>query len=503
MTATVVPVPAGLRLVPDPGLIRLDGGRVLLGGTPLRLMRLSPLGARRVDAWRAGEPVGERRGERTLARRLLDAGLVHPRPTDGPDPTQVTIVVPVRGRAAALRRCLAAVRATAPHSPVIVVDDASPDRLAAVRVATTAGVRCVRRDRRGGPGAARNTGLAAATTPYVAFVDSDCVPVHDWLGELLPHLTDPAVAAVAPRIVAYLPERPDSAAGAPVRGWLTRYEGARSALDMGPGAAVVRPRSRVPYVPSAAVLVRRAAVHDAARRAGIAGAFDEDMPVGEDVDLVWRLAAAGWRVRYEPAATVAHDHRVTPRAWFARRIDYGTSAAPLAARHPGVLPAVSMSGWSAVAWALVATGRPAAGVALTAAVTVRLADRLIPLTERPVPLAARLAGLGTLSAGRLLGSATTRTWWPLAVPAAVAFRRLRLPVAAALLAPAVVDWFTERHAADGCDLDPVRYVTARLLDDVAYSVGVWRGCLRERTVRPLLPHLWWRSAPGDIGGPAT
>ena len=53
--------------------------------------------------------------------------------------------------------------------------------------------------------------------------------------------------------------------------------------------------TRVAYVPTAALLVRRAALGDG---------FDESLRNGEDVDLVWRLIEAGWRVRYEPAVQV-------------------------------------------------------------------------------------------------------------------------------------------------------------------------------------------------------
>ena len=72
----------------------------------------------------------------------------------------------------------------------------------------------------------------------------------------------------------------------------------------------------------------------------------------------------------------------------------------------------------------------------------------------------------------------------MALPAAVAVRRLRLPLAALALAPPLLDWLDRRPP-----LDPARYVAARLLDDVAYSVGVWQGCAEYRTFRPLLPQL--------------
>jgi hypothetical protein len=70
------------------------------------------------------------------------------------------------------------------------------------------------------------------------------------------------------------------------------------------------------------------------------------------------------------------------------------------------------------------------------------------------------------------------------VPAAIAVRRLRLPLAVLVLAPPLLDWLDRRPP-----LDPARYVAARLLDDTGYSVGVWQGCAERRTVRPLLPVL--------------
>ena len=35
--------------------------------------------------------------------------------------------------------------------------------------------------------------------------------------------------------------------------------------------------------------------------------FDPELRLGEDVDLVWRLDAAGWRCRYEPSVSVFHS----------------------------------------------------------------------------------------------------------------------------------------------------------------------------------------------------
>jgi mycofactocin glycosyltransferase len=509
--------PAGIRLSPDPATRLLARRAVLVGGSPVRVLRLTPAGARQVTGWLDGAPVPGSEGARALARRLLDAGIAHPDLHAGlpgvPAAADVTVIIPVRDRHAELARCLAGLR-DLPN--VIVVDDASADPAAIKAIAARHGANAIRRPVNGGPGAARNTGLRAAKTELVAFLDSDCVPRPGWLERLLPHFADPAVGAVAPRIVPY----------GDGTGWLARYEGASSSLDMGARPSPVRPGARVSYVPGAALVVRTAAAGDG---------FTDGMYVGEDVDFVWRLAAAGWRVRYEPAALMGHDHRVTFRAWFTRRADYGTSAAVLEQLHPGAVRPLYASWWTAGAWAAAVAGRPVTAAALTGAATALLARRLSRVTgERwPVPaaaadkvpaaaagngpaaaagndspapadnrsaappegaawrLAARLAGGGTLAAGRPLGSALSRTWWPVAIPAALAIRKLRMPVAALILTPPLLDWADRKPP-----LDPVRYVAARLLDDVAYSLGVWQGCFARRTLRPLLPVIGGRRQPG-------
>src|SRR5271170_1759762 len=391
--------PAGLGLRPDPGSRLLADGTVLVGGSPVRVLRLTRSGARQVADWWRGAPVSDNPKARTLARRLLDTGIANPDRSAlaaagrEPHPAEVTVVVPVRDRLAELARCLAGL---VQMSRMIVVDDGSGDPAAVTRVAADAGARVLHRAVNGGPAAARNTGLAAADTPLVAFLDSDCVPGPGWLDALLPHFADPAVGAVAPRIA------PDE----PGRTWLARYEGASSTLDMGARASIVRPGSRVPYVPGAALVVRRAA-------AGTG--FAETMRVGEDVDFVWRLVESGWRVRYEPGAVMGHQHRVRLREWFARRKDYGTSAAILEQRHPGTVRPLYVSAWTALAWLAAAAGHPAAGAACVGASVALLARRLAPATrEQATPgqvtagqVTAGQAIAGQATAGQATGGQVT------------------------------------------------------------------------------------------------
>ncbi len=453
-------LPDGFRVVLDPRTRRRDGGAALLGGSPLRLLRLAPRARALLtgDALVVTDPTTA-----ALAARLLDTGLAHPDLAPG-RPDQVTVVVPVKDRTAELDRLLRALRADLPDVPLLVVDDGSADPAATARVGAAHGARVIRHATARGPSAARNAGLAAATTTAVAFVDSDCVPVPGWLGVLAAHLADPRLAVVAPRIVALPADR---------SGWVGAYEDAVSALDMGPRPAPVAPLTGVSYVPSAALLVRRSA---------LGAGFDEDMQVAEDVDLVWRLAAAGWRVRYDPAAQVAHEHPARTGAWLRRRAFYGTGAALLAQRHGSAVAPVVMSPWSAAAWGLaVLGGKPGAVAAagVLAGATAKLAPRLGD--PPPTGLAATLVVRGTWAAGRTLARSVTRHHWPLVVPL-LGSRRVRRLVAVAATADAAAAWWPHRH-----EVGPLRFAAGRRLEDLAYGAGLWRGAVAARSVRPLLP----------------
>ncbi len=90
----------------------------------------------------------------------------------------VSVVVPAYGVEAWLGECLDSLLAQEHRAlEVVVVDDGSPDRSAAIAEGYAARddrVRVVRRPN-GGLGAARNTGVASATGEYLAFADSDDV----------------------------------------------------------------------------------------------------------------------------------------------------------------------------------------------------------------------------------------------------------------------------------------------------------------------------------------
>ena len=55
------------------------------------------------------------------------------------------------------------------------------------------------------------------------------------------------------------------------------------------------------------------------------GGFQEDLHVGEDVDLCWRMQDSGYDLEYGPIGKIYHRHRNTVQAFCRRRFDYGTS----------------------------------------------------------------------------------------------------------------------------------------------------------------------------------
>ncbi len=384
---------------------------MVVAGSPLRLFRLTPGGVTVASRIEADLDVDDS----TLTDRLSDAGAIHPVPSAARRFTldDVTVVTPQLG-------------GVAHDDGRVTVDDGSDPPVVGA---------AMRLDANHGPAAARNAARPLLDTPLVAYLDADvATPDSAWLADLLWHFDDPRVGLVAPRVL--------GETGSP--------------LDLGDEPARIRAGTRVSYVPGAAVVVRVDALDSI-------GGFDEQLRFGEDVDLVWRLDESGWRCRYDPAVTVWHEPRRTLRERLRQHAGYGTSAAPLALRHPRSLSPINVNGWTAATWALALLGRCVPAAALGAGSSAALVRKL-----PDVPPAATwwLAARGQLLAGRQLAEATRRVWWPVLLVGAVASRRCRW-------------WLLLALASD---------VTAAPTD-LAYGWGVWTGMIRRRTWTPLVPRI--------------
>lgn len=473
-------------------------GSVLFGGRPRTLLRLHEtvrvsLADRRVVVRDARSAV--------LARRLLKTGMGQPEPAPAELTTvaDVQIVIPVKDRPAELRRLLGAIRADPDTelARVIVVDDGSVRPEPCRELADEFAADLLRHDRCRGPSAARNTGLRAASSELVAMLDSDCAPSPGWLRPLVAHFADPEVMLTGPRIVSM--RTPTGQPLSRLSRVLSSYEHVSSALDMGARRCRVAPGLPVSYLPSAALL---------ARRAGLGTGFVEGLSVAEDVDLVWRLVAAGATVRYEPRSEVGHEHRTAVGAFLQRRAYYGTSAALLAQRHANTVAPIVIDRRSALAWCMVLVAHP---VALSIIVGVQLVSirRLAGVLRGygiagPTAMSADLVWRGWLSSGRPLLRRPGREYWPLAVVAAVLSRRVRRRVLLALLLDAGLAWCEQTSGSADVDRDgpgPLAFGVIRRAEDLAYGTGVWLGAWRARSLAALAPRLVRAPRRGRLGGP--
>lgn len=106
-------------------------------------------------------------------------------PTEQSRIVPVSVVVPARNEAIAIKPLLDALLAqTRPADEIIVVDAGSTDATSEiVRRYSGLGVRLLEVGP-ALPGAARNRGLDAARHDWVALVDAGCVPQPDWLAQL-------------------------------------------------------------------------------------------------------------------------------------------------------------------------------------------------------------------------------------------------------------------------------------------------------------------------------
>jgi mycofactocin glycosyltransferase len=130
----------------------------LLGGSPLRLFRLTAAGRRLFDDIAGGGPVGPSR----LTERLLESGAIHPvRPESSAStrhqfqPADVTVVVPTHETAPT--RLYEILRHCVDTAGVMFVDDGSGTPLSGVRGATL-----VRLRHNSGPAAGGGGGGSAA-----------------------------------------------------------------------------------------------------------------------------------------------------------------------------------------------------------------------------------------------------------------------------------------------------------------------------------------------------
>ncbi len=191
---------------------------------------------------------------------------------------------------------------------VVVADNGSTDgsiELVLEWARRWTALRLVDASQRRGPAAARNIGVCEADGDRLAFCDADDVVQPGWLAALAQAL-----------------DRADVVAG--IFDFTTLND--RAMRPRPPEPANMDHHLFLPAGLAANLAVRRPAF-------GSVGGFAEDVSVGEDVDLCWRLQLAGYRFALSRDAIVLKRGRERLRETFSTFVRYGESAPHLYRRH--------------------------------------------------------------------------------------------------------------------------------------------------------------------------
>ena len=385
----------------------------------------------------------------------------------------VTVIIPTRDRKNDLLECLNGVfNVEYPKDKieVIVVDDGSRDGTADALVPYPCKV--VSNGESRGQSYCRNMGASEATRDILAFLDSDCIADREWLKDLVPYFCSDSVGAVGGFVDGCLLET-----------HLDRYEKVCSSLNMGRYLLYGASDNSTMYVPTCNMLVRR-------RTYDRVGGIREEMHVGEDVDLCWRIREKGQEVLYVPSGAVKHKHRSRLGRMLLRRAQYGTSEALLYRLHPGKRKVFQVPPFPLITFVLIALSILVPSAMFLSGIAASLAIDAVLKGVRILRLNLRVSW-------RKIVFSVVRTHFAFAYVASFHLVRYYLiffllmglfyvPIGvfglAMLLFSALWDYRLKKP-----DLSFPVFSWYYALEHIAYQLGVFAGCLKEKTFMSYVP----------------
>jgi glycosyltransferase involved in cell wall biosynthesis/exo-beta-1,3-glucanase (GH17 family) len=267
------------------------------------------------DWFRGGKAVADWEFGLVTARRQprpICAAATEAEPPAAANAPGMSVIVCTRNGSATLTRCLDSLtKLRYPNYEIVLIDDGSTHDIGAIAMCFPQ----VRFQRQDGAGlsAARNRGAHLATGEILVYTDDDCFVDEDWLAQLATAFADPAcVAAGGPNV----PPPPRNRTEAVV------------AAAPGAPAHVLLNDVDAEHLPGCNLAVRKQALLDI-------GGFDAVFTsAGDDVDICWRLRAAGGRLRFVPGAMVWHHRRFSIRGYLRQQRGYGNAEGLLMKTHP-------------------------------------------------------------------------------------------------------------------------------------------------------------------------
>jgi mycofactocin system glycosyltransferase len=387
----------------------------------------------------------------------------------------VSVIIPVHNRPYEIRACIEALlRLDYPREKleILVVDDASTDHTP--EVVSGFPVTLIRLSKNKQAPFCRNLGARRAGGEILAFIDSDCLPSPSWLKELVPLFIDRTLAAVGGKVDSYYERKR-----------LDRYEQRMSSLNRGNGPRRSSKEDPFFYVPSCNLLVWKKVFLSV-------GGFREELVVGEDVDLCWRLQDQGHPLEYRPAGTVYHRHRNSLKAFCSRRFEYGTSEPWLQHRHSHRIKQLILSPPGFFFWALLYLAlRFLSWPLLAGSVGVLLLDsgaRFFKLDRKHFSLSfSKILAASFRSHLALFyhwSAFFSRYYLFLALPFVFLLPAISLTLLGLHLLTSGVEYLIKKPR-----LNFFSFFWYFTLDQLSYQLGVWWGCLKNGCFRPVNPLL--------------
>ena len=203
------------------------------------------------------------------------------------DIKRYSVIIPAYNSEKTLFSCLESLEAQSlskENYEVIVVDDGSTDDTS--KIANRFNVKYIFQTNKG-PAAARNKGADAAAGQIILFTDADCVPDHNWIREMISPFSDREAIGVKG---AYKTRQMELAARFAQAEFEDRYD-------------LLQKSSTIDMIDTYSAAFRKDVFLNI-------GGFDQSFPVAnnEDTDLSYRLATAGYKLVFNPAAFVYHTH---------------------------------------------------------------------------------------------------------------------------------------------------------------------------------------------------
>lgn len=222
--------------------------------------------------------------------------------------TRLSVIIPTRNRPGPLATCLGALARSFPEdAETIVVSDTGDESLEGVVAPFVAPLRLrLVEVRAGGPGAARNCGLAVADGEIVAFTDDDCRPCPGWASLLAAGVRASPPTCVGGATVNGLEGDVYADATQLILCLLSRHDREIAGCER--------------LLPSNNIAFPAAALRQI-------GGFDIAFRTAEDRELCRRWTAAGHHLAHAPEALVERDERVDFFGFAEKFYAYGKGAA--------------------------------------------------------------------------------------------------------------------------------------------------------------------------------